>query len=135
MINKILYEIDREVRQISYEIKRKVRKIIHFIKGKILLNFHKYLVHPIATRTLQRRCNQAKRGDACGLWNRFVRMQTYISLKEKKEFYRKHMEAIVHMSEDYNVPQYVLIARYDPDKILLRYKAKNGKIYGNDPNS
>jgi len=124
MINKILYEI-----------KRKVHQIFHLIAAKILSKFHKYFVHPIALRTLKIRCGQAKRGDIRGLWERYIRMQTYIYFKHKKEYYKKHMEAIVHMSEDYNIPQHALINRYDPNKNLLIYKAKNGKTYGNDPNS
>ena len=69
------------------------------------------------------------------LYYRFFRIKSYIKNKSAKNIYTKNMEAVIQMSEDYCIPQHEVIRRLEMSGRALnkkiRYKSKNGKLYGN----
>ena len=118
---------------ILYIIKKQSRSIFHFMKGRTLNTLYKHFVHPVIAYNIKIRCGKAKRVNSLDLLKRYNRMIRHKNTKWQNDFYRMNMEAIVHLSEDNNIPQHILITKYDPNTTIIRYKAKNGKQYGGLP--
>lgn len=104
-----------------------------YIKKYLLLAYsflRNYICVPIIVWHIQLRCRKNT-----PLYYRFIRMHSYIKKKVSKENYKRSMEAVVQMSEDFGLPQHEIIRRLEQSGRSLnqkiRYKSKNGKLYGN----
>jgi len=66
--------------------------------------------------------------EKCGVdvTRRYYRMLNYKNRDIDRRIYKKNMEIVAIMAEDWQVPQYKILESFDIDKRILRYTDKKG---------
>jgi len=84
----------------------------------------------IQRRIVLRRCKQRHPGMHELADYRWRHRKFLARLARNEEFRHKNWEAVIHMSEDFGIPQHRILERLDPDTKPIKYTAPDGKRYG-----
>ncbi|GEM_PF-6305468 len=69
--------------------------------------------------------------EKCGVdvTRRYYRMLSYKNRDMANRIYKKNMEIVAIMAEDWQVPQYKILERFDIDKNVLKYTDSKGIVH------
>lgn len=93
--------------------------------------FEKYIKNKLRNYAIERKLSKHSMSERNKVVLRWNSRQIYAKEKTDKSIRLKNLEVIVKMSEEHNIPQHVLLSRFDIDNKVLKYRGKDGKYYGN----